>query len=77
MEGGKKKLVLTCMCKFSHTEYCWFSPFEKESMRLDIDNWGNGIRAPKSTPVGERVKESLARLEVLVFQNSEAELASS
>lgn len=43
-------------------------------MRPDIDNWGNGIQAPKSTPVEEHVKEGLARLEVLVSQNSETEL---
>lgn len=76
MEAGKKKLVLAYMCEFSHTEY-WFSPFEKESMRPDIDNWGNGIRAPKSTPVGEHVKKGLAGLEVMVSQNSETELVSS
>lgn len=77
MEAGKKKLVLAYMCEFSHTEYCWFSPFEKESMRPAIGNWGNGIRAPKSTPVGEHVKEGLAGLEVWVSQNSEIELMSS
>lgn len=50
-----------------------FSPFEKENLKPDINNWGNATRAQKSTLQLQNVKV-LQVQKIWASENSETEL---
>lgn len=76
MDGGweeKEKADISLQVRIFLYRILLFSPFEKENLKPDINNWGNPTRARKSALQLENIKV-LQNRKILASENSETDL---
>lgn len=76
MDGGweeKEKADISLQVRIFLYRILLFSPFEKENLKPDINNWGNATRARKSALQLENIKV-LQNRKILASENSETDL---